>query len=470
MEASAKQATVGKLLLGMRVVDREGRRITFKKATTRHFAKILSVLTLGVGFLMILSKSRQAFHDVLSGTLIADSNAVFTIEEVAVAYPQAPKAWKRSMWGLASLTLAFICITSASILQRELPNRQYAVNVSRPFHEAYVRKDYKTAERILLDGIIEAEAQGQVSLYVGTILHLADFYELQKKYTEAEAQYKRAIATLENKFPADNLGRVQILEELAKNYEKQGKYAEAEQRYERAMAIREKTLGPDNPKLVFWLAPFPGCGGLAQLYIKQGKYAKAERLYKRVLAMREKAGDFDPKVAWSLDDLAAVYKSQAKFAEAEPLLKRAIAIYQRVSGPNTPDEAFALDKLAALYEDQGKYAEAELLYKRSLAIYEQTYPGSLSSTRSLNGLAVIYDRQGKHAVAEPLYKRALAIWVLELLGKQGYVRVEPGAEAILANYSQLLRNTNRGPQAAKLKARITAIMESAQKEPILTMF
>src|SRR5688500_16329239 len=52
METSSKQATLGKIAFGIRVVDLDGKRISFLRATARLLAKSLSVLSLLVGFLM----------------------------------------------------------------------------------------------------------------------------------------------------------------------------------------------------------------------------------------------------------------------------------------------------------------------------------------------------------------------------------------------------------------------------------
>jgi uncharacterized RDD family membrane protein YckC len=59
MESSAKQATVGKMALGILVTDLEGSRIGFGRATGRYFAKILPALILGIGFLMAAFTQRK---------------------------------------------------------------------------------------------------------------------------------------------------------------------------------------------------------------------------------------------------------------------------------------------------------------------------------------------------------------------------------------------------------------------------
>lgn len=76
MESSARQATLGKMALGIIVTDIEGRRIGFGKATGRHFAKILSALILGIGFLMVaFTQRKQGLHDILAGTLVIRGQA-----------------------------------------------------------------------------------------------------------------------------------------------------------------------------------------------------------------------------------------------------------------------------------------------------------------------------------------------------------------------------------------------------------
>jgi uncharacterized RDD family membrane protein YckC len=76
MESSAKQATLGKMALGIMVTDLEGRRIGFGRATGRYFAKILSALILGIGFLMAAFTARkQGLHDMIAGTLVIRGKA-----------------------------------------------------------------------------------------------------------------------------------------------------------------------------------------------------------------------------------------------------------------------------------------------------------------------------------------------------------------------------------------------------------
>jgi uncharacterized RDD family membrane protein YckC len=71
MESSAKQATYGKQILGIKVCDMQGNRVSFAHALGRNFAKLFSVLTFFVGYLMcFFNKQQQCLHDMIAGTLV----------------------------------------------------------------------------------------------------------------------------------------------------------------------------------------------------------------------------------------------------------------------------------------------------------------------------------------------------------------------------------------------------------------
>ncbi len=71
MWSSSRQATLGKMALGLRVTDLFGQRISFARATGRHFAKIISGMILLNGYIMAAFTDRhQALHDMIAGTLV----------------------------------------------------------------------------------------------------------------------------------------------------------------------------------------------------------------------------------------------------------------------------------------------------------------------------------------------------------------------------------------------------------------
>lgn len=71
MESSSYQGTLGKVVLGIKVTDMDGNRISFLRAAGRYFGKIISSIILGIGYLMIAFTDRkQGLHDLMAGCLV----------------------------------------------------------------------------------------------------------------------------------------------------------------------------------------------------------------------------------------------------------------------------------------------------------------------------------------------------------------------------------------------------------------
>jgi len=72
MESSSWQATLGKKALNLRVTDLYGARVSFNRATGRHFAKLITgLIPFGVGFMLAgFTERRQALHDMIAGCLV----------------------------------------------------------------------------------------------------------------------------------------------------------------------------------------------------------------------------------------------------------------------------------------------------------------------------------------------------------------------------------------------------------------
>jgi uncharacterized RDD family membrane protein YckC len=71
MESSSRQATLGKMILGMKVTDLKGNRISFARASGRHFAKVVSGMILFIGYIMAgFTVRKQALHDIIVETLV----------------------------------------------------------------------------------------------------------------------------------------------------------------------------------------------------------------------------------------------------------------------------------------------------------------------------------------------------------------------------------------------------------------
>ncbi len=71
MESSASQATIGKMVMGLKVTDLDGGQISFVRALGRTGGKMLSSLFMNLGFIIAAFTGRkQALHDIVAGTLV----------------------------------------------------------------------------------------------------------------------------------------------------------------------------------------------------------------------------------------------------------------------------------------------------------------------------------------------------------------------------------------------------------------
>ena len=68
---AAFSGTIGKLILGMRIVRTDGSRVSLGRAALRYVAQILSILTIFIGYLMVaFRKDKRALHDLIADTAV----------------------------------------------------------------------------------------------------------------------------------------------------------------------------------------------------------------------------------------------------------------------------------------------------------------------------------------------------------------------------------------------------------------
>ena len=74
LESSGRQATLGKMAMGIVVADMDGRRISFGRANGRFWSKILSGMFFMIGYIIAgFTERKQALHDLIAATLVVNS-------------------------------------------------------------------------------------------------------------------------------------------------------------------------------------------------------------------------------------------------------------------------------------------------------------------------------------------------------------------------------------------------------------
>lgn len=73
LESSPWQASIGKRIMGIKVCDLQGHRLSFSRAAGRSFGRLISFATFWTGFMFaLLNRQRQTLHDRLAGCLVIE--------------------------------------------------------------------------------------------------------------------------------------------------------------------------------------------------------------------------------------------------------------------------------------------------------------------------------------------------------------------------------------------------------------
>lgn len=112
-------------------------------------------------------------------------------------------------------------------------------------------------------------------------------------------------------------GVTQQVQELAQLFEDQGRYKEAESLYKKCLVENQQVLGKDDPELV------PILDALADLYVRQNKELHAEPLVKRALFILEVTHGDGLHLADRLYKLASIWRRQGRIDAAQELFFRA---------------------------------------------------------------------------------------------------------------------------------------------------
>jgi tetratricopeptide (TPR) repeat protein len=153
----------------------------------------------------------------------------------------------------------------------------------------------------------------------------------QKKYVEAEAAYRKAIALKPDLAVAYNNLGVALYN--------QGKPVEAEAAFRKAIALKPDFAGAYN--------------NLGIALNNQGKPVEAEAAYRKAIALK-------PDYAEAYYNLGIALNNQGKPVEAEAACRKAIAL--------KPDFAGAYNNLGIALINQGKPVEAEAACRKAIAL------------------------------------------------------------------------------------------------------
>jgi tetratricopeptide (TPR) repeat protein len=231
--------------------------------------------------------------------------------------------------------------------------------------------DYANAEQTFQRALHEAERFGADDNRVATTLgSLGLAYQAGKRFPEAEAAFRRAMAILDKGDVAQNQDYADLSFNLASVLIDQGKQAAAFPLLATSLSIYEAQQGGGSPR-----AAAVHCL-VGDAYRAARSWSEAEGPLKRCAEIREADGGVvNAGLADALYSLAVVYENQGKYALADPRYKLAEKIREKTQGIMSPGLAEVLESHAALLKAMGRDKEAGQDAALAAAI-RRSQPGS----------------------------------------------------------------------------------------------
>jgi tetratricopeptide (TPR) repeat protein len=265
--------------------------------------------------------------------------------------------------GLATLAILTSC-PSASAQDERLWKRDVIEAL-----KAAGEHDYPKSEQAFMKALHESENFGPQDIRTGSTLNsLGLVYRAEKKYSDAEAAYRRALVIMEAAYGESiDIGNINF--NIAGVLFDQGRLADALPYLQKTLAIYERLLGDASLKTAATLCMagdayrsvkrYPeaetalrkcadiremdsglesnGLGdalySLAQTFALEGKLSAAEARFRLVEKIREKTlGITNPLLAQTMEDHASVLKGLGRDKEAEKLATMAAAIRRNEKG------------------------------------------------------------------------------------------------------------------------------------------
>lgn len=288
------------------------------------------------------------------------------------------------------------------------------------------------------------------SMLSESLNHLADLRMLQARYTQAEQDYREAIAK-ESAKPTSALSQTT----LAKSFygigivlKQQGRFEEAEKYVRDALALQRQLYGDTHADIARTLKdlamimdqrgdlkgalplmkdavamqrhlhgtlPDPALAeainDLGLLFHESGDYDSSQQAFQEAIAMKRRLlGDKHPEIAAGMSNLAYVLNGKGDFAGAEVIYREVLAMQRELLGEMHPDVANTLNNLAFVQYDRGNRQEAMRTERQALEIYRQLFPNDHPEVaRVMNSIAYWLTETGEYADAERDIRESLAM-------------------------------------------------------------
>ena len=274
---------------------------------------------------------------------------------------------------------------------------------------------------------------------LSTTCTLAELYESQREYSEAEGLYLKALNIAEK--IGDRKIEAKCYGKLGRIFKSLGEYVRAKEHYEKALAIAVK-IGDRITELK--------CSrNLAMMFYDLGEYVKLGEHCEKVLSIVEKVGDIEPK-ARSYRGLGSLFTSLGEYVKAKEYCEKAIAIAEKIGHRETETKCYG--NLGMVFSSLGEYVRAKEHHEKAIAIAEKIGDRK-TEAKCYTDLGIIFNFLGEYvkvkehcekalAIAEKIGDRKTKAWIYGNLGRiftelGEYVRAKEHYEKVLASAEKI---------------------------------
>jgi len=280
-ESSEDQATFGMRKFGLKLQTKSKTKVSFARASLRHFSKIISTAALFLGFAQVLwSPGARALHDAISGTIVADA-----------ANPELEENELNAISSGGKLVALFgICVLALGIglpISYDTPYR-----TMHRAREESIKNNYENAEQLYLKALQQAEHfNGTIEQVVfgrkgdavaDTLEALAEFYGRRKNFAQAAKIYERLTPMYERYEKSYPEKLALELEAFANSYYMSDQFQAAAPLYQRVMGLYKEKEPSSSVGFNQHLQR------LAYAKMEDGHYKEADDLFKRAIASMNK--------------------------------------------------------------------------------------------------------------------------------------------------------------------------------------
>lgn len=227
----------------------------------------------------------------------------------------------------------------------------------------------------------------------------------QRKYEDAEAFYRQAIAEYRRSPSVDERHVADVLTNLGDDYRLQGRIDDAIRVSKEVHSLDDARVAPNDIERVRHLE----LEVLLRMHLK--RYAEARALQERISGIRRANGVQDKgSEGADLKVIGMTYSYEGNYAKAETVFGQAIPMLISADGADAPGVARALRGLANVLNHEGKLAKAEPLYLRAIGIFERSLgPGSPSLGGVMSDYAILLKKMHRDKEAAAFRAKAKAI-------------------------------------------------------------